>query len=62
MPRWLRITLVALDFLVPVALYYVLRAAGLSAYLALLAGALASLVSAGITLVRTRTVNGSRRS
>ena len=58
LPRWLRITRAALDFLVPVAVYYVLRAAGLSAYLALLAGALASLASAGITLVRERTVNG----
>ena len=38
--------------------FYVLRAAGVSAYLALLAGALASLVSAGITLVRDRRVNG----
>lgn len=57
-PRWLRITLVALDFLVPVAFFYVLRAAGVSAYLALLAGALASLVSATTTLVRERRVNG----
>jgi hypothetical protein len=57
-PRWLRVTLVALDFSVPVALFYVLRAAGMSAYLALLAGALASLVSAAVTLVRDRRING----
>ncbi|MCW2760618.1 MAG: hypothetical protein JWR85_819 [Marmoricola sp.] len=57
-PRWLRFTLVALDFTLPVALFYVLRAAGVSAYLALLAGALASLVSAGISLLRDRRVNG----
>jgi hypothetical protein len=56
-PRWLRYTLGALDFLVPVALYYALRAAGVSAYLSLLAGALASLVSAAVTLVRDRKLN-----
>jgi hypothetical protein len=57
-PRWLRFSLVALDFVVPVVLFYVLRAAGVSAYLALLAGAVASLVSAAVSLVRDRRVNG----
>lgn len=56
--RWLRTSLLALDFVLPVALFYVLRALGVSAYLSLLAGALASLLSAAITLVRDRTVNG----
>jgi hypothetical protein len=57
-PRWLRISLVALDFTVPLALFYGLRALGVSAYLSLLAGALASLVSAGVTLLRDRRMNG----
>jgi len=57
-PRWLRFSLVALDFAGPVVLFYVLRAAGVSAYLALLAGAVASLVSAAVSLVRDRRVNG----
>ena len=56
-PRWLRMTLLALDFVLPVALFYVLRAFGTSAYLALLAGAVASLVSAAVTLVRDRRLN-----
>jgi hypothetical protein len=56
-PRWLRMTLLALDFVLPVALFYVLRAFGVSAYLALLAGAVASLVSAAVTLVRDRKLN-----
>jgi hypothetical protein len=50
-------TLLALDFLLPVALFYALRAFGVSAYLALLAGAAASLVSAAVTLVRDRRLN-----
>ena len=57
-PRWLRMTLLALDFVLPVALFYVLRAFGVSAYLALLAGAAASLVSAAVSLIRDRQVNG----
>ncbi len=56
--RWLRFVMIALDFAVPVALFYLLRAAGVSAYLALLAGAVASLVSAAVSLVRDRRVNG----
>jgi hypothetical protein len=56
-PRWVRLTLFALDFALPVALFYVLRSFGVSAYLALLAGALASLVSAAVTLVRDRKLN-----
>jgi hypothetical protein len=57
-PPWLRFALVALDLLLPVALFYALRAVGVGAYLALLAGALASLVSAGLTLLRERRLNG----
>jgi hypothetical protein len=57
-PRWFRVSLTALDFVVPVALFYVLRAFGVGAYLALLAGALASLVSAAYSLIRKRQVNG----
>jgi len=57
-PRWLRITLVALDFLVPIGLFYLLRALGVSAYLALLVGAVASLVSAAFSLLRDRRLNG----
>lgn len=57
-PRWLRFTLVALDLVVPVVLFYVLRALGVSAYLALLAGAVASLASAAVSYLRDRRVNG----
>lgn len=57
-PRRLRHALLALDFVLPVALFYVLRAAGLSAYLALLAGALASLASAAMSLLRRRRPTG----
>ena len=57
-PRWLRIILFALDVAVPIAMFYLLRAVGVSAYLSLLAGAAASLVSAAITLVRDRRMNG----
>jgi len=57
-PRWLRIILFALDVAVPIAVFYLLRAVGVSAYLSLLGGAAASLVSAAITLVRDRRMNG----
>ncbi len=57
-PAWFRYSLTALDFVLPVVLFYVLRAAGVSAYLALLAGALVSLLSAAYSLVRKRQVNG----
>lgn len=53
-----RIVLVALDFAMPVALYYVLRALGTSVYTALLVGAALSLVSAGFSMLRERRTNG----
>ncbi len=56
-PRWLRIAAAALDFLLPVALFYVLRAAGVSAYVSLLAGALFSLSSAALSHLRNRELN-----
>ncbi|MHA6798498.1 VC0807 family protein [Bounagaea algeriensis] len=48
---------VALDVLVPVLVYYVLRSVGLSEWLALLAGAAAPAVRAGWALIRHRTLN-----
>lgn len=56
-PRWRSHPLVVLDFLVPMVLFYLLRAAGVSPYLSLLAGALASLASAMVSLLRNRRLN-----
>ena len=56
--RWVRRTFLVLDFVLPVALFYVLRALGVSAYLALLAGAALSLASAAVSLLRKREMNG----
>ncbi len=47
----------ALDVLVPVVAYYVLRAAGWSEWTALLAGAVVPAARAGYVLIRRRTVN-----
>ena len=49
---------VALDFGLPVAAYYLLRAAGIGVYVALLVGAVGSAVSAVIPLMRTRHIDG----
>lgn len=57
-PRWVKPALVVLDLAAPVALFYVLRAFGVSAYLALLAGAALSLASAAVSLLRKRELNG----
>ena len=46
----------AATFLVPLALFYGLRAAGASAYLALLAGTAASLAGTAVGVVRRRTI------
>lgn len=49
---------VVADLLVPLALFYGLRAAGVGIYLALLAGALGSVLVAAVMLIRNRTMDG----
>jgi hypothetical protein len=46
------------DVVLPLAVYYGLRAAGVGIYLALLGGALACAAGAAVTLARTRRVTG----
>ncbi|MFJ7751623.1 VC0807 family protein [Arthrobacter sp. NPDC097144] len=55
-PLLLRGFRTAADFLLPLALFYGLRAAGVSAYLALLAGTAVSLAGTAVDLVRRRTI------
>src|SRR5690606_40177342 len=49
---------VALNLVVPVAIYYGLRAAGVSVYLALLADTLVSAAYTGVKLLRERRLDG----
>lgn len=48
----------AMDLVLPLAVYYALRAAGVDIYLALLAGAVASAVGATVSLVHARRITG----
>src|SRR3954447_15259634 len=48
----------AMDLVLPLAVYYALRAAGVDIYLALLAGAVASALGATVSLVRARRITG----
>ncbi|WP_404321959.1 VC0807 family protein [Arthrobacter luteolus] len=52
-----RVLRAGIEFLVPVALFYILRAAGVSAYAALLAGTAVSLAGSVVDLLRSRRVS-----
>ncbi|MCC3283820.1 VC0807 family protein [Arthrobacter caoxuetaonis] len=56
-PALPRIARLALDFLVPVALFYALRAAGVGAYAALLAGTAASMAGSLADFLRVRRIS-----